>query len=248
MLLSCNSKKEEPSIAKVIGVELRSGDYRKSYFFDQNLGDVTKKVEHWNRMLNHLVDAQSTTEKQPALVNSIELALPLFKEAQRGFFKRALKGWRKEVTKTERLSQEKEIFLEKMTIDLLDGANLSERESSWTLVATGKYGKDQSGELFVVQWIAEKNELVISSKINADKPFLCTFNLKTAGLLEKVNCENFMIFRIENKDITIEHLTYDLKKGFNGEGKVKNSKGQIEKWEIHSAQPTLLPTPIGSDQ
>jgi hypothetical protein len=234
-VVACDSKREEPVLARVAGAAERGDDYRKSYKFDQKVGLLSKKLYLWNQNLSTLVESQATGDRLPVLVNSLELVMPLLKEAQRGFFKRSPNGWQKEILKVEKINPDKEIFLERIVIVLSD-------DDSWSLTALGRYQKEQSGELFQVQWVSAKNELIITGQKNSDIQFSCAFQIsKSAQDMQTATCSNFVVFRLDNKDISIDHLTYDIKSGFNGKGKVTVAKGQQERWEVHSpAVPTVV--------
>lgn len=247
-VLSCDRKEEGRSASKHQVVAQRAGDYRKSYFFDQSLMDLTKGFEQWNHLLVQTAEIQSTSDKQPIILSSLELILPILREAQRGFFKKTPSGWRKAVEKSERLSLEKEIFVEKIEVDVAETNNLPEKELSWTLVASGRFPKDQTGELFVIRWNAPKHDLSITSRLNPDKPLSCSLTFSFNNEVKNCVCENVILYRVENKDITIEHLNYDLKKGFESDGSFKNAKGVSVKWGLHSSQSSVLTPLSGADQ
>lgn len=230
VLTACDSKREEPKIKKVQTVDARLSDYRQSYFFDQTVTELNQHLHKWSVSLVSSLEAQHGLDKQPILSNSIDFIVPLLKESQRGFFKKTNQGWRKEIVRTDRLLVDKEIFLEKIIVNLSGQVRSASKQNPWTLVAMGRYPKDQNGELFSVHWDPEARQLKIESRQKEEHKFSCAIQFKDSGAVESALCNNLVVFRIENKDIQLKELVYDSRKGFSGEGKVMGGKGPAEKW------------------
>lgn len=241
----CDTKREEPSIAPVKGTQQRIEGYQRSYFFDESILGFSSQLRKWNATLVALVETNGggDKDKKAVLDTTFDQIIPLIKEAQRGFFKRENLQWRKEIKTIGRLSVDKEIFLEKLVVILDEDFGGSFKEPAWTIHAYGRYPKDQSGELFQLQWKPASRELIIESRQKSESPFKCSLTLKKSGTVDKGLCENMMVFRFENKDITITSLSYDSKKGFDGEGRISGAKGTTEKWEVHSNPPVPAPSP-----
>lgn len=238
----CDSKREERSIKKVKGLEVRIEDYRQSHFFDRALGELAVGLQKWNTALGANMESQQGMEKEPILNNSLDPIMPILKEAQRGFFKKGGKGWKKEIRRLERLSADKEIFLEtiRAEIETTSGA----KNNPWHLTALGRYPKDQSGELFDIQWRPQTQELKIESLQKSEAKLSCVIRFRDQGVVDEASCVNFVLFRFDNKDVNLSRLSYSLKKGFSGEGKITTSKGVTEKWSFPVVS-TDAPVPSG---
>ena len=238
-LTACDSKRAERPLARVKGTDERIQDYRQSFLFDQTVDNLSKKLHQWSFSLVNSVDQQLSGEKQPILASSFDFVLPLLKEAQRGFLKQTPAGWKKEIQRSERLSPEKDVFLDKMEVAIQGDPKVASKENPWIVTAFGRHGKDPSGEIFRLSWQPSSLELKIESLRKEDKPFSCVFHFRkgyqlTGLSLEKVFCINAVLFRLENKDIHLSRLQYEAKKGFIGEGKVITGKTTSEKWTFPS--------------
>lgn len=229
-ILGCDSKQEERTIKRVKGFEIRIEDYRQSHFFDRSLSDFSVRLQKWNGALAAFVESQSGFEKDPVVNNSLDLVLPILREAQRGFFKKGGKGWQKEIVKVERLLPDKEVFLEKMTAEV--EATTGAKNNPWRLKASGRYPKEQTGDLFQIHWQPSAQELKIESLQKGETPFACTVRFREEGDVQEAHCQNLILYRFDNKDLNLLTLNYHSKTGFSGEGKVTNSKGIAEKFNF----------------
>jgi hypothetical protein len=187
--------------------------------------------------LSSAVETQQGVEKYPVLNDSLDPVIPILREAQRGFFKKGGKGWRKEIIKSERLSVDKELFLEKIVADVESSSG--SKNNPWSLTAFGRYPKEENGPLFKVYWQPNSRELKIESLQKGETKFSCSLKMGEETGIEEAQCENFVLFRSESKDINLTTLSYSVRKGFSGEGKLTTVKGVSEKWSF----PVLSPLP-----
>jgi hypothetical protein len=258
----CNSKREEPPLPKLKDAESRSQDYRKSYFFEQKVTELSRRLKAWNQGLSQIVDRQGPADKPVILGDSLDSILPLLQQSQRGFFKKTSNSWYKEVNHIEKLTGDKELFLEKITVKIVEdvsnkdgtalalkrsGQTRGDKDFSWELVASGRSPKDPSTELFKLKWDSTLRRLRIDSLQKTETPFSCEFNLNEVGHLEFATCLNFVFARTQSKDIHVDRLSYNNKLGFQGEGKVTNGKGQSEKWELQPSTSSLSLPPRGGE-
>lgn len=246
---ACDSKRQESSIRKIEGVEQRTQDYQKSYFFDKKVSELRRRILGWNQMLNKVIETQGNGVHQQAITNTVELMLPLLKESQRGFFKKKGNQWKKEIRHQTRLHPEKDYLLEELEIVLESGDAKAEKNPAWQLKAVGKYPKDKQGELFQIAWTGSGRTLKIQSQMYGDQLFECQFQFsKVSEELDSSQCKNLIVFRIDSKDISIDNLSFDHHKGFSGEGTIKKDKGQTEKWELRPLNTVPQAPASGSEE
>jgi hypothetical protein len=237
LLSSCEPRHKKPhpgeglSGKALIEHENRFTDFRKSHLFDQKVSALAAEIGRWNEQFVHAVENQGSGERLPLVFNPIDMLTPVLKESKRGFFHKSGNVWSKEVSSTEKLSVEKEITLERLSVVLTEtkSRHFHERESSWVIHVYGNYGKDLSDEILVLRWNGLSRFLEVENKMYIKYRFQCQYKFDESGAIKRAHCTELVLYRSSNKDILVEQMDFEDKKGFSGVGRIFSAKALTDK-------------------